>query len=263
MSDIKLGVRSWSFRHALPNGGMSIEGFLKTVASMGLDGVEILARHFPRFDSETAIGYQRFANRMGIKVEAIALENDYAFPVEKVRLGELENTYQWIRIAAEANVPYLKIFTGDLDNSVSYATQRSWVLDCSRKASEYAYAYGVKILVENHSAICFEFQELKDLVLEVNHPACRICPDVYNFSKYKAEPVVYEAANELLPLAPYSHLQFYEIDSSGNELHMDMKKLIDIYKQHGFDGFLMLEWEGESDPFEATCRQSEFIRSLL
>ena len=263
MSGIKLGVRSWSFRKALPDGGMSIEQFLRTAADMGLDGVELLARHFPRFTFKTAQRYQRVARQYGITVEAIALENDYAFPDEKVRIGELENTYFWIRMAASAEVPYLKIFTGDADSSVPYDTQRGWVLECLRKAADYATAYGVKILVQNHSTVCFTYEELRDLVLEVDHPACLLCPDVYNFSKLKAEPVVYEAAESLVPLSPYGHLQFYEIDETGRELHMDMPKLLGIYGKHQYSGFLMLEWEGESDPFEATTLQAEYIRSIM
>ncbi len=263
MSGIKLGVRSWSFRKFMTNGGMTIESFLKTASEIGLDGVELLARHFPCFTFEAAKRYQKVAKEYGIKIEAIALENDYAFPDEKVRQGELENTYFWIRMAAYSGVPYLKIFTGDTDDSVSYDTQRGWVLESLRKAAEYAAAYGVVILVENHSLICFTYQELKALILEVNHPACRLCPDVYNFSKLKAEPIVYEAAKELIPLSPYGHLQFYEMDETGRELHMDMKRLMGIYDSVGYEGFLMLEWEGESDALAATTLQAEYIRSII
>lgn len=263
MSGIKLGVRSWTFRHALPNGGMSIEDLLHTVADMGLEGVEILARHFPRFTFECARSYRKTADSLGIKIAAYALENDFCFPDEKIREAELENAIQWVKMAAFSDVPFLKIFTGDRDESVSYGQQRTWLAGILRRLAVTAEAYGVIILVENHSTICFSWEELKDLVLDINHPFLRICPDVYNFSKYKAEEVVYQAARELLPYSPYGHLQFYEIDSSGKELHMDMKRLMDIYKELKYDGFLMLEWEGESDPFDATMRQTEYIYSII
>lgn len=268
MSRIQLGVRSWTFRHALPNGaspngGMSIETFLRTVSEIGLEGVELLARHFPRFTFEIARSYQETASRYGIKVVAYALENDFCFPDEKIREAELENAYFWLKMAAASDVPFLKIFTGDRDESVPYETQRAWLVDSLRRLADTAYAYGVTVLVENHSTVCFTYPEIKQLVLEVNSPAVRLCPDVYNFSKLKAEPVVYEAAKELIPYSPYGHLQFYEIDSTGRELHMDMVKLIDIYHSLDYDGFLMLEWEGESDPFDATTRQAEYIYKLI
>lgn len=79
MSRIKLGVRSWSFRMYLPDGGMTVEQFMRTAAEMGLEGVEILARHFPDMEEETAKRYQRYARHLGIRIEAYALENDYAF----------------------------------------------------------------------------------------------------------------------------------------------------------------------------------------
>lgn len=263
MSKIKLGVRSWSFRMFLPDGGLSVEGFLKTAAELGLDGVELLARHFPDFREDTARRYQEYAEHLGINIAAYALENDFAFPDERVRQGELENAYLWIRLAAASQVPYLKIFTGDTDPDVDKGTQRGWVAECLKKAADYAQAYGVTVLVENHSPICFDWQELKELVLEINHPCLKACPDVYNFSKYKADSVVYQAARELIPLSPYGHLQFFEMDETGRELHMDMKKLISIYDELGYDGFLMLEWEGNSDPYPATQLQSNYIRSIM
>ena len=75
--------------------------------------------------------------------------------------------------------------------------------------------------------------------------------------------MVYQAARELIPLSPYGHLQFFEMDETGRELHMDMKKLISIYDELGYDGFLMLEWEGNSDPYPATQLQSNYIRSIM
>lgn len=263
MGRIKLGVRSWSFRMYLPDGGMTVEAFLKTAADMGLEGVELLARHFPDFEEKTAVRYRDYARHLGIQIEAYALENDYGFADEAIRKGELENTYRWIRMAAASGVPYVKVFTGDVDERVPYDVQRAWVADCLKKAADYAQAYGVMLLVENHSPICFTYPELRDLVLEIDHPALRACPDVYNFSKYKAEPVVYEAARALVPLAPFSHLQFYEMDEAGMELHMDMERLIGIYEELGFDGFLMLEWEGNSDPYPATKLQADAIRALI
>lgn len=263
MSRIKLGVRSWSFRMYLPDGGMTIERFIRTAAEMGLEGVEILARHFPDGEEETAKRYARYARQLGVSLEAFALENDFAFPDAAVRRGEVENTFRWIRLAAASGVPYIKLFTGDTDTSTAYEEQRGWVKDCLEQTARYAQAYGVTVLVENHSPICFEYPQLRALVLEVDHPALRICPDTYNFSKYRAEPVVYEAARALIPLSPYGHLQFYEMDETGRELHMDMEKLLKIYDEMDYDGFLMLEWEGNSDPIPATAQQAKYVRSIL
>lgn len=263
MSKIRLGVRSWSFRMFLPNGGMDVKNFLKTAAEMGLEGVELLARHCEDFREETIQQYQHVAKCLGIEIAAIALENDFCFPDERVREGELQNAYMWIRLCAAAKIPFLKIFTGDTDPAATAQQQLEWLKGCLVKVAEYAKAYGVVVLVENHSPLCFDWPELKALVTGIDHPSLQICPDFYNFSKYKAEEVVYEAAKELIPLSPYSHLQFYEMDETGRELHMDMPRLIQIYKDLGFDGFLMLEWEGNSDPNPATQLQADYIRTLL
>jgi sugar phosphate isomerase/epimerase len=263
MSDIKFGVRSWTFRHYLPKDGMTVEEFLETAKNMGFDGVELLCRHFPRFTLECALKYKELSDSLGIKIVAYALENDFCFPNKKVREAEIENVISWIKIASFTNVPYIKLFTGDRDESVDYMDQIKWLIEALKELSDIAEAYDVSIAVENHSTVCFTWPEIKDLITEINHPNIGICPDVYNFSKLKAEPIVYEAAKELIPLSSYGHLQFYEIDKTGRELHMDMPKLLNIYHKKNYKGFLMLEWEGEGDPFNATMRQIEYLHSII
>ncbi len=131
------------------------------------------------------------------------------------------------------------------------------------ECAESAQAYGVTVVPENHSSVCFTYQELLSLVKDVGHPRCRACPDVYNFSKHTGEDVVYEAARALVKDSPYSHLQFYEIDDTGRELHMDMKRLVKIYQDAGYRGYLMIEWEGKEDPYWAVSNAATYLRSIL
>ena len=260
---MKLGIRSWSFRRYLPDGGMGVDGFLEAAARIGFEGVELLARHFRDPSAESLRRSTQLGSALGVPVMAYALENDFAISDERKRLAEAEYGKAWIRRAHDANVPYLKVFTGDRDDRVAYETQRGWVRDVLSELAAYALAYGITLLVENHSDICFTYPELHQLVLDVGHPSLRACPDVYNFDKYKGGAVVFEAASRLVPLSPYGHLQFYEIDEEGRELHMDMEKLLGIYRGLKYDGYLMFEWEGNGEPNAAMRRALVRTRGLL
>lgn len=260
---MKIGTRSWNFRSDLSSGRIDIEAFLNIAAAIGLDGVEILARHFSSFDLAKAERYQEIASKLGLEIVAYALENDFAYPLAKVRQAEVDTARYWIKTAGLCGVPFVKIFTGDKQPNVDVATQRIWVKEALVECAEEAAAYNTTVLVENHSTICFTYQELASLIKEVAHPRCLICPDVYNFSKLKAEEIVYEAAEALIPQAPYSHLQFYEIDETGRELHMNMERLIGIYKKCNYSGYLMTEWEGSADPYWFVSLTKEYLQTIL
>ncbi len=260
---VKIGTRSWNFRRDLKSGAMTIEGLLRTAASMGLDGVEVLARQLPSFALERVREYQKEAADIGVEIAAIALETDFAHPDPGVRRAEIETACTWTRIAGLSGIPIVKTFTGDLDPRADEAAQRGWVRDALAECAESAQAYGVTVVPENHSSVCFTYQELLSLVKDVGHPRCRACPDVYNFSKHTGEDVVYEAARALVKDSPYSHLQFYEIDDTGRELHMDMKRLVKIYQDAGYRGYLMIEWEGKEDPYWAVSNAATYLRSIL
>jgi L-ribulose-5-phosphate 3-epimerase len=260
---MKLGIRSWSFRKYLPDGGMQVESFLEAAASIGFEGVELLGRHFRDVSSRSIRRATMVGQSLGVPVIAFALENDYAIADEQKRAAEVAYSKAWIRRAHEAGVPFLKVFTGDPDERVPVETQREWVRSILAELAEYAAAYGITVVVENHSEICFTHDELLRLVRDVNHEHLRVCPDVYNFDKYVGGPVVFTAARQLLPLSPYGHLQFYEIDDDGREIHMDMEKLMGIYQEMKFDGYVMFEWEGGGEPNAAMSKALKRTRALL
>jgi hypothetical protein len=85
---------------------------------------------------------------------------------------------------------------------------------------------------------------------------------VYNFSKHVGAEVIYEAAEALAGLTPYTHLQFYEIDATGKERHVDMPRLVQIYERAGYRGYFMLEWDGKDDPYWAVSTITRYLRTL-
>ena len=259
---MKIGTRSWNFRRDLRSGALTLEGLLRLAAELGLDGVELLARQFPQFTLRMAERLQRTAAHLGVEIAAYAMENDFAHPSAEIRRAEVENVCCWIKLAGAVGVPFVKLFTGDRDPRVEEAAQRGWVRECLVECALAAQAHGVTILPENHSTVCFDYPELLALVKGVGQESCRACPDVYNFSKHIGAEVVYEAARALIDLTPYTHLQFYEIDPGGGELHMDIPRLLKIYEEAGHRGYFMVEWDGKDDPYWAVSTIARYLRSL-
>ncbi len=180
-----------------------------------------------------------------------------------MRRAEIDTVRAWTRIAGFTGVPFVKLFTGDRDSRVDAAAQREWVREALLACAETAQACGVTIVVENHSDVCFAPAELVSLIDDVGHERCRLCPDPYNCAKFVGGEIVYDAARALVDRAPYLHLQFFEIDDAGRELHVDMGRLLRIYRDAGYRGYLMIEWHGKADPYWAVSNIASYVRAVI
>jgi sugar phosphate isomerase/epimerase len=198
-----------------------------------------------------------------VEIPAFALENDFACPAADIRRAEVETACRWIRLAGATGVPYLRLYTGDRDPRVAEQAQRAWVQECLVECARVAEAHGITLVVENHSSICLDYPDLLTLVHAVGSRHCRVCPDAYNASKFTGGERVYETAEALVGLAPYTYLQFYEIDPGGRELHVDMPRLLGIYERAGYDGYLMIKWHGEPDPYWAVSTIARYLRTIV
>ncbi len=265
MSDwpVKIGTKSWNFRNELRSGALTTEGLLRAAAAMGIDGVELLTRELRAFTLERMLEYRSVGSDLGVEIAALAIENDFAHPNARVRRAEIETVRMWTRIAGLAGVPFVKLFTGDADPRVDAAVQREWVREALLECAETAEACDVTIVVENHSDVCFAPADLISLVGDVGHARCRLCPDAYNCAKFVGGEVVYDAALAMARHAPYLHVQFFEIDDGGRELRVDIERLLAIYRDAGYRGYLMIEWHGKADPYWAVSNIAGYVRGLV
>jgi sugar phosphate isomerase/epimerase len=260
---MKVGTRSWNFRRDLRSGVLTMEGLLRATGELGLEGVELLVGQLPQFTLRMADRLQRTAAHLGVEIPAYAVENDFAFPSPEVRRAEVETVCHWIKLAGAVGVPYVRLYTGDRHERAEAEAQRGWVKECLLECAQAAEACGVTLAIENHSSVCFDYSELLALVKGIDNRHCRVCLDAYNACKFTGGEGVYQAAEALVGLTPYTYLQFYEIDPSGRELHVDVPRLLRIYERAGYDGYLMIKWHREADPYWAVGVIARYVRTVL
>lgn len=69
----------------------------------------------------------------------------------------------------------------------------------------------------------------------------------------------YKGLEELLPFAKGVSAKTYDFDSNGEQPLMDYKKLIDIVKSSGFEGYIGIEFEGNTQPEEEGIRKTKLL----
>jgi hypothetical protein len=77
-----------------------------------------------------------------------------------------------------------------------------------------------------------------------------------------------EAWNEIMPRVVHVHGKFYGFDESGQEPSIDFARIIRVFTDGGFSGFMSSEWEGHAftgqfSGFDMVTRHQKLCRDIL
>ena len=79
---------------------------------------------------------------------------------------------------------------------------------------------------------------------KVNLKNCGTLPDFGNFHDYDR----YKGVEETMPFAKAVSAKSHNFDESGNETKTDYTKMMKIVLNHGYNGFVGIEYEGREKP---------------
>ena len=86
---------------------------------------------------------------------------------------------------------------------------------------------------------------------------------IYNILNYQ-DP---SAWLEIMPQCVHIHGKFYEFDESGNEACIPFDKLLPVFRDNGFNGYMSSEWEGhmysDEDAFEVLKKHHALCKRIL
>jgi hypothetical protein len=69
----------------------------------------------------------------------------------------------------------------------------------------------------------------------------------------------YQGVQEMLPFAKGVSAKTYDFDSKGEQPKMDYKRLLDIVKKSGFEGYIGIEFEGKNQPEADGIRKTKAL----
>ena len=122
----------------------------------------------------------------------------------------------------------------------------------------YAATKGVVLGLENHGGITSRAERIIQIVRATDHPNVGINLDTGNF---RSEP--YQQIEMCLPYAVNSQFKVQMRDEQGNHTPSDWDRIVRMFADAGYRGYMALEYEAAEDPFTAVPRHLARLRELV
>lgn len=266
----KISLAQWSlhrqfFANEINN--LEFPGIAKTV--FGLEAVEYVNIFFA--DKAKDMAYLKElklrSGDLGIKNVLIMIDNEGYLAVadEKERIKAVENHYKWVEAARYLGCHAIRVNAYTTDEDPEDAKLAA--IDGLSRLCEFAKPYDINILVENHGGFSSNGQWLASVMKGINHDNRGTLPDFGNFCIKRTEPEddtieawlrttcieeydKYQGMQEIMPFALGVSAKSHNFDTDGNEKDIDYFRMMKIVKDAGFTGYVGIEFEGQSDPYE-------------
>jgi sugar phosphate isomerase/epimerase len=263
---MQLGVSSYSLYRVLQSGEMDILGVIDWVADQGAEHVEIVPLGFELAGKpELADAIRAKAESRGLAISNYAIDANFATETQEAYEQEIARVKEEVDLAARLGVKRMRHDVArSSDNSIqSFHRELESLAEACRQIADYAAQYDIVTSVENHGYFIQASDRVQTLVQAVDRPNFRTTLDIGNFMCVDEDPVA--AVKNNLPYASLVHVKdFYLRPSylnpgegwfktkSGNYLRgaivghgdIDMREVLRVVKNSGYDGYISLEFEG-------------------
>ena len=255
--NIMISLAQWSFHKALLEGKMSHLEFISKAGEMGFEGVEYVNTFFK--DKVSDLSYldemKTYAEKAGVKQLLIMVDNEghLADTDEIKRMEAIQNHYKWVDAAAYLGCHSIRV-NAHGEGTAEEVMEAAW--DGLSKLADYAAGKYINIIVENHGGYSSNGQWLSSLIQKINKPNCGTLPDFGNFCLKREDGSMwgspclewydkYKGVSEMMPYAKAVSAKSYDFDNNGEETTIDYKKMMDIVKSSGYNGYIGVEYEGD------------------
>jgi sugar phosphate isomerase/epimerase len=256
---LRLSLAAYSFRDFFTEGpkakadvpadkALTMEKFLDRCAEWQCDGAELTSYWFPKdVTDERLIAIRRHAHLRGVSISGTAVGNTFTHPPGADRDKQVADVKQWIDRAAVLGAPHIRVFAGAVPKGGTPEAAKKACIEQLEECGEYAGKRGIFLGIENHGGIVAEPEALLEIIRAVKSPWVGINLDTGNF--HTDDPYA-----DLAKIAPYAvNVQIKsEILRRGAKVaeKADFAKLAGILRAANFQGWVALEFEEKTNPWE-------------
>lgn len=260
----KLSLAEWSLNQPINSGKLDPMDFAEKASEMGFQGIEYVTGFYseriknakdPEAEMKTVLdSLKAKSEEFNVRNLLIMVdgEGDLSVNDSVARNKAVENHKKWVDAARYLGCHSIRVnlFGSDLPEE-----WKNNSIDGLKKLSEYASTKDINVLVENHGYLSSNADLLVEVIQAVNMENCGTLPDFGNFclkrkggERWEAECVEefprYEGVRKMMPYAKAVSAKSYTFDDKGNEELIDYKKMLQIIKNAGYNGFIGVEFEG-------------------
>lgn len=256
----KISLAEWSFHKAIFAKEFDHLDFAAKTKSLGMDGIEYVNQFFKDKAEDTAYLNQMNtrASDNGVKQLLIMVDGEGGLGTldKGERQEAIENHYKWVDAAKYLGCHSIRVNAYGQGTAEEVA---SAAVEGLAAVAEYGAKQNINVIVENHGGYSSDGSWLSGVMKQINMPNCGTLPDFGNFcTKRKKgswdceeEYDRYKGVEEMMPFAKAVSAKTHDFDSSGNEPNTDYMKMMKIVKDHGYTGFVGIEYEGKDLSEEA------------
>lgn len=272
---MKIGVSLYSFHEYADDASLGIKGCIDKAKEFGCEGVDFVEFGGGLTQEEyllKAKEYGDYARSVGIEVCCFCVGSDF---LNRNADEEVERVKKLADVAASLGAKCMRHdATPGYPNTVRTGRSFDAVLpilaDSYRRVTEYAKTLGLKTCIENHGFFAQDPERVEKLINAVGNDNFGALVDMGNFACSDADHAY--AVGLLAPYAIHVHAKdFHKLSGmlpdpgegwfrsrGGNYLrgsiighgNVPVQQCVDILKRSGYDGYLMIEFEGMEDPLK-------------
>lgn len=272
----RIAVSTYSFWRFRKDSKLPVEDCINNAAKMGFDGVEVL--HI-QMENESngylqSLKYRAFAN--GLDLCGFATHQGFVSPDADVRRKNINHTIKCIELAYRLGIPTMRINTGRWGTTKSFDELMKnrgiepalagytednafeWVIESIEKCLPTAEKCGVVLGLENHWGLARTPGGVLKIIQAINSPWLKVTLDTGNFLE---EP--YDKLEQLAPHAIFMHAKTYFGGGVWYTLDLDYTRIARIMREHNYQGYISLEFEGKENPQTAIPKSLALLRKAF
>jgi len=257
----KLSLAQWSIHKMIREGGVNPYTFAEKAKKWGFTGLEYVSQLYNPELSDAGYSEEAMAafvdksnaeaKKHGMKNVLIMIDGQGNLAVndEAERNETVEKHKLWVDAAAAMGCHSIRV---NLNGSSVPEEWKKNSVDGLTKLSTYAKGKNINVIVENHGGLSSNGELHAEVMKMVNMDNCGTLPDFGNFCitrkpdsrDCEVEYDKYKGVKELMPYAKAVSAKSNDFDEEGNAIGIDYIKMLQMVKNHGYTGFVGVEYEG-------------------
>lgn len=257
-SRYQLSLAQWSCHRMLQGGKLDNLEFAGFAQGLGFTGIEYVSRFLEAGLTDKTYWDKMNAAAEQAEIKQLLIMTDLTGSMggvsQKDRQFAIEEHIPWLHAAQKLGCHSIRI---NLWGEGTKKEQREKCTESLAALANIGVEYGQNIIVENHGGYSSDAKWLTQIIKDVNRPNCGTLPDFGNFciareggEKWGAPCIEtydkYLGVEELMPYAKAVSAKAIVFDRRGYELNTNFSKMMKIIHQSDYEGFIGVEWEGES-----------------
>ncbi|MFH1707964.1 MAG: sugar phosphate isomerase/epimerase family protein [Planctomycetota bacterium] len=266
---MKKAICHYSYHRTLADQKWELADFVRHSEKLDVDGIDFHQRFLPPPEQAPA------AIRAALKGSALALAGlSLSTNFNKDDAGfkdEIALATRWINAAGAAGAPVSRIFGGHIpDRKDREGLQRGIdrVLQALETLVPVAARAGVVLALENHGGVPGTGEEQADMIKRINAPHLRATVDVGNYMSCGQSAV--DGTRIAAPLCGYVHFKDFKKLADGRlgacvigKGDVDHAACLKILHAAGFNGYVALEYEGETEELAGVPESMAFVHKVM